>query len=61
MIQPERKHEWVAPPPGAGRHQVCKHCGHRRPLAPPQCEEAHAPQARNLHEYDPLDIEGDPR
>jgi len=25
----QRKHVWVAPPPGQGRAQVCDHCGER--------------------------------
>lgn len=61
MTRPERAHEWVSPPPGAGPHQVCRHCGYRRPLAPPNCLEASATPAKHLSDFDPLDIEGDPR
>lgn len=26
------QHDWVAPPPGAGRLEVCKHCARRKTI-----------------------------
>lgn len=53
------QHKWIAPPPGAGRLEVCEHCGARHtPISIEMgCDGVQGGTINQLppvHDYDPI-------
>ena len=51
-----RHHKWMPPPPGAGRVEVCRHCGARKTVAGESCPGTHRDaQVDRGSDYDPFE------